>query len=86
MSTKILPPMVAAILVGTTIVASAQTSNYWQDPYANLRDVVPGPSYNQGPFTGTFSQGLPYGGTYGYFPGPYNYGNFGPPLGYEPNR
>jgi hypothetical protein len=83
MSAKILPAIVAAALIGTTVVASAQTRSYWQDPYSYTRDVAPGPAYQQGPFVGTFSEGLPYG-TAAFGPGPYN--GYGPPPAFEPNR
>jgi hypothetical protein len=82
MSTKLLLAVVAAGLLGTTVLASAQTRYYnwdnnWigQDPY--LYDVAPaGPPTSGGPFVGTFSQGLPYQG-YGYY-------GYGPGYGYGP--
>jgi hypothetical protein len=82
MSAKILPALVAAVLVGTTALASAQTRSYWQDPYGYARGVAPGPAYQQGPFVGTFSEGMPYN-TYTFRPGRYGEGEL---PGYGPNR
>lgn len=73
MSTKILLTCVATALIGTTALASAQTRRDWQEPYAYPRNVAPGPTYEQGPFVGTFSEGLPYGMNT-FEPGAYPYG------------
>lgn len=76
MSIKILPAMIAAALISTTALASAQTRGYLQNPYGYTQDVAPGPSYDQGPFVGTFSEGMPWGPdmlgpAYGYGPRPF---------------
>ena len=83
MSVKILPAIVAAALVATTAIASAQTRSPVQDAYRYTQTVAPGPDLSGGPFVGTFSEGLPYPGYY-YGPGAYPYGAQG--GYYEQNR
>jgi hypothetical protein len=83
MSVKILPAIVAAALVATTAIASAQTRSPAQDAYRYTQTVAPGPDLSGGPFVGTFSEGLPYPGYY-YGPGAYPYGAQG--GYYEQNR
>jgi hypothetical protein len=64
MSAKILPALVAGLLLGTTVLASAQTRNYRQDPYGGYRQqrMMQYPrAYWRDPYAGTpFQDVAPY--------------------------
>jgi len=61
MSAKILPAVAAAILLGTTVFASAQTAPYPQGPRAYAPGFVAGPGAWYDPYAGTPFQGVaPY--------------------------
>ena len=70
MSAKLLPALVAAVLIGTTALASAQTRPYQNHHRSYAQRVVPGESSWRDPYAGTYFEGVaPYSS--GHEPNPY---------------